>query len=112
MVGPLILPLNFQEEKFPPDFHGFWDEEFKGGYKKVQDYLLKKQVIDQPFTEQSWELFFLTDEIADHFWSLSLDFIPGIADSLPNEDQKAFMSVTMYDELKEFQKNYLVNKAC
>ncbi|MCJ7773362.1 MAG: hypothetical protein MUP22_09550 [Desulfobacterales bacterium] len=97
--------MEFPGEKYPPDFHGFWDEEFKGGYKKVQDYLLKIQVIDKPFTEQSWELFFLTDEIADHFWSLALDFILGIGESLSKEDQQAFMPATMYGELREFQRN-------
>jgi len=95
--------VEFPGDKFPPDFNGPCDEAFKGGYKKVQDYLLKKKVISKRFTDQSWELFFLTDEIADHFWSLTLNFIVGVSNSLTGGDQQAFKSAIMYDDLVQLR---------
>lgn len=97
--------MEFPGEDFPPDFNSFWNEEFKGGYKKVQDYLIKKQIVDKRFMEQSWELFFLQDDIANHFWSIALNFILGIGNALSDDVQQAFKSATLYENLLKFKQD-------
>ena len=50
--------MEFPGDDFPPDWDASSTEEFKGDYSKVQNYLLKKKVINKKFAEQSWNCSF------------------------------------------------------
>jgi hypothetical protein len=53
---------------WPPKVGGMWLEEFEGNYAKVQDYLLKKGLIDEEFIRQESNWYYFQDGVADHFW--------------------------------------------
>jgi hypothetical protein len=60
---------------FPPNVGGFWEEEFSGGYKKVEDFLLKKKLIQSRHIEEASNWHYFSDEVADFFWSIASTFV-------------------------------------
>lgn len=71
---------------------GAWEENFSGGYKKTEDYLLKNKLIEKRFVEELSDAIYFTDEVADHFWKIANEFIKRISESLSGEEKKAFDS--------------------
>jgi hypothetical protein len=72
--------------------NGSWEEDFSGGYRKTEDYLLKNKLIDKRFVEDTSQALYFTDGVADHFQSIAEEFIKGLSESLADEDKKAFDS--------------------
>lgn len=64
-----------------------WQDQFSGGYANAEKYLLKRGLIDKGFMDSDHLDLFFTDPIADHFWSLSSDFVTRVAHSLGEEDR-------------------------
>lgn len=60
---------------FPPGVGGFWEEEFSGGYKKVEDFLLKKGLLESRHIEDGSNWHYFADEVADFFWSAATSFV-------------------------------------
>ena len=58
------------------------EEVFSGGYRKAEDYLRKKKLLDKKFTDAPSEYIFLSDAMADHFW--------GIAQQVPKVVMRSF----------------------
>lgn len=50
-------------------------ETFRGGYKKVEDYLIKKKFIDEKFIESKNLDMYFSDGVADHFFICAKSFI-------------------------------------
>jgi hypothetical protein len=53
---------------WPPNIGGVWHEEFEGNYAKVQEFLLKKGLIEEEFMRQESNWYYLQDSVADYFW--------------------------------------------
>lgn len=51
------------------------EEYFNGGYKKAEDYLMKKGLLSERFLETECGEMYFTDEIADHFCEIAQNFI-------------------------------------
>ena len=60
---------------FPPGVGGFWEEEFVGGYKKVEDFLLKKKLLDSRHIEEENDWHYFSDGVADFFWTATVAFL-------------------------------------
>jgi len=60
---------------FPSGVGGFWEEEFSGGYKKVEDFLIRKGLLESRHIEEANNWHYFSDEIADFFWSAAFIFI-------------------------------------
>jgi len=65
-------------------------DNFMGGYKKAEDYLLKKKIIKTEFADCKNEVYF-TNKVANHFWELSHKFINSIIKSLDADLKKLFI---------------------
>ncbi len=52
-----------------------WKDDFSGGYKITENYLLKKKLITKRFIEEDSIDHFFTNKIADHFYSISKGFL-------------------------------------
>lgn len=61
------------------EVQGSWtnglEENFIGGYKKAENYLLKKGILKNKFIESEKPNIFFTSSISDHFWNISILFI-------------------------------------
>lgn len=68
------------------------DASFRGGYRKAEEYLLKKKLIEHHFGEGDFEDFYFTDDVADHFWALSQDFVKRVSESLAGAEKISFDS--------------------
>ncbi|WP_143450125.1 hypothetical protein [Janthinobacterium sp. BJB304] len=60
---------------FPPNVGGFWEEEFSGGYKKVEDFLLKKGLLESRHIDEENNWHYFSDDVADFFWSAATSFV-------------------------------------
>lgn len=60
---------------FPAGVGGYWEEEFAGGYKKVEDFLLQKKLLDSRHIEEDSNWHYFSDPIADFFWSEAAIFV-------------------------------------
>ncbi|MGN3708666.1 hypothetical protein [Achromobacter xylosoxidans] len=60
---------------FPPGVGGFWEEEFAGGYKKVEDFLLRKKLLESRHIEEGSNWHYFSDPAADFFWSAAATFV-------------------------------------
>lgn len=60
---------------FPQGIGGFWEEEFAGGYKKVEDFLLKKKLLESRHIEEASSWHYFSDPVADFFWSAAASFV-------------------------------------
>ena len=65
-------------------------DSFMGGYKKAEDYLIKKRIINKRFADCKNYIYF-TNKAADHFWKLSHNFINNIIKSLDVELKSLFV---------------------
>lgn len=54
------------------------EEQFFGGYKKAEEYLIKNGFLSDKFICTENSKIYFTDEIADHFYSLTLKFIDAL----------------------------------
>ena len=72
-----------------------WREEFSGGYKKAEDYLLKCNLVKSKFSDCKSLSTFFTDKVADHFWKLAKELVIGISDSIPEDVKSAFDAVLL-----------------
>lgn len=66
-------------------FEGDWRDEFSGGYKLAEDYLLKKMQINGRFIEKGSVEHLFTNKVADHFLSLSKSFTKYISKLIAQE---------------------------
>lgn len=48
-----------------------WEDQFSGGYKKAEEYLLKRKLISKKFTENHNVNHLFTNKVTDHFNSIS-----------------------------------------
>jgi hypothetical protein len=53
---------------FPPGVGGFWEEEFSGGYKKVEEFLFKRNLLESRHIEEEDNWHYFSDPVADFFW--------------------------------------------
>jgi hypothetical protein len=60
---------------FPPGVGGYWEEEFSGGYKKVEDFLLRKGLLENRHIEEESNWHYFSDEVADFFWNAATLFV-------------------------------------
>lgn len=54
------------------------EENFVGGYKKTEEYLKKQKLIDKGFMKSHKSSIYFSNEIADHFYSLTKKFVEGL----------------------------------
>ena len=54
---------------------GIWDEEFSGGYKKVEDFLTKRGFLTERHIEQAENYLYFKNEVADFYWKSAKMFI-------------------------------------
>jgi hypothetical protein len=59
---------------FPPGVGGFWEEEFSGGYKKVEEFLFKKDLLQSRHIEEADNWHYFSDAVADFFWAAAQTF--------------------------------------
>lgn len=78
----------------PPHVGGLWADEFSGGYKKIEDYLISKGFLEERHIESGDNWLFFTDEVADHFWEAVQKFIRKLGDNLSDGDQIIFRKAT------------------
>jgi hypothetical protein len=60
---------------FPSGVGGFWEEDFAGGYKKVEDFLLRKKLLESRHIEEASNWHYFSDPVADFFWSAAATFV-------------------------------------
>jgi hypothetical protein len=70
--------------KIPKDEESKWLTEYQGAYKKAHDYLLAQKLLANPVDPMACDWFFLTDAVADHFWSLAYRVVVSMGESLPD----------------------------
>jgi len=73
-----------------PQTQGEWLEDFCGGYKKAEEYLLKNKLLKKRYLDKGSEEIFFTNNIANHFYTLSQKFIRAISLSLSGPEKRAF----------------------
>ena len=76
-------------------------EEFSGGYAKLEQYLLKKKIIDKKFTDAEDVTIFFNNEIADHFWSLCNIFLKELSNSLSDDLKEIYNNVIFPNRTKK-----------
>ncbi len=54
---------------------GAWEDDFVGGYRKAESYLLKKNLVKHNFTEAEKINHIFTNKVTDHFFSITRQFI-------------------------------------
>jgi hypothetical protein len=67
-----------------------WEEEYKGCYKKVEDYLLKHRLIKTNYLKDHSPRIYLTNEIGDHYSNLSLTLQSNISESLDKDEKVTY----------------------
>ena len=65
------------------------EEVFFGGYRKAEDYLRKNKLLKRKFTDAHSEYIFLSDAIADHFWSIARRVPKAVSKSLDDRERRA-----------------------
>lgn len=56
-----------------------WQEDFRGGYAKVSEYIMKRGLSCDKFGEVDVETLVFNDRVADHFWALAQTFIETVS---------------------------------
>jgi len=64
------------------------EEEFHGGYRRAENYLRKRKLINKKFTDAHSDFIFLSDPVADHFLELVERVPKAISQSLAKEETK------------------------
>lgn len=94
-----------------------YTEHYSGGYKKAEDYLLKKGLIQKTIYECNEPGMYFTKDIADHFWNLSKIFLKEIIDLVNSlddidefmDDLKANFPNCTEDEIDEMLKASVID---
>ena len=68
-------------------------DDFSGGYKKAEDYLLKKNFIDKRFLDGADCECLFKDDIADHFSEIARAFVTKISEGLEEKDREVYVKV-------------------
>lgn len=55
--------------------NGLWQDEFSGGYRKAEEYLLKRKLIYKKIFENKSINHIFTNKVTDHFYSTAKQFI-------------------------------------
>ena len=66
---------------------GFRDD-FKGGYKKTEDYLCKKGITNRRVIKNNSTNHFFTNKVADHFYSITNKFVKYYTEIIKEEKNK------------------------
>ena len=82
------------------------EENFIGGYKKTEDYLKKQKLIDKGFIKAHKRGVYFSNEIADHFYSLTQKFIEGMDNFICSN---LFISDNTIAKLKEYNESHKTN---
>lgn len=81
--------IRFEERSYftYPDYENETKKEvdFTGGYKKAQEYLIKKGLLDKPVTESHDFRALFSNEICDHLIQVESDFIDTLEKCIPFE---------------------------
>ena len=64
------------------------EEKFQGGYRRAEDYLRKRKLINKKFTDAHSDFIFLSDAVADHFLDLVEKVPKAISQSLMGKDTR------------------------
>ena len=67
------------------------EENFFGGYKKAEDYLIKIGLLKNRFIENSNSNLFFSNEIADYFWDIAHKFINRIEHRASLDELRKFL---------------------
>jgi len=68
--------------------NGCWEDDFCGGYKKAEDYLLKKKLITSKFIDRKNIDHIFTNKISDHFVAITKQFIRHLNRIISQEKKK------------------------
>ena len=92
------------------DFKAYYtdgfEENFFGGYKKAEDFLMKKGLISKKFKDAESSDIYFTNEISDFFSSLAEDFIEAI-DVFVSDN--IIIGDTVLENLNKYNENYNTN---
>lgn len=66
-----------------------WKDEFVGGYKSTEDYLFKKKLVKKRFIKKGSIEHLFTNKVADHFYSISKEFMKYFS-KIINQEKKKF----------------------
>jgi len=73
----------------PDDLGVVFDKNLlSGGLKEILDYLKKQRIIKKRFSMDLLHGGFATNEIADHFWRISLEFLINLIDSFDGKEKQ------------------------
>jgi hypothetical protein len=87
--GRRVFARKFEGLSIPGGFR----EDFRGSYRAVESYLLKKRLTNKRFIDAHLDYGFLSDAIADHFSCLAKQIPSAISASLPRVEQAACVRV-------------------
>lgn len=76
-----------------------WEDQFSGGYKKTEEYLLKRKLISKTFTENHNVNHLFSNKVTDHFNSISKLFLKFTQNVLESE----LKDPKMKDQLREIR---------
>lgn len=79
------------------------EEVYNGGYKKAETYLMKKGLLSDKIKDVGSSQIYFTNEIADHFNSLTIDFIE-VFDSFL--EQHMLIWPTLIEKLKQYNEKH------
>lgn len=68
--------------------NGCWEDDFCGGYRKAEDYLLKKKLINSRYIDIKSIDHIFTNKISDHFISITGQFIRYLNTIITQEKKK------------------------
>lgn len=64
---------------WPPSAGGVWvEEEFEGNYAKVENYLLRKGLLQENYIRQESNWHYFQDGVADHFWDITFQYASAV----------------------------------
>lgn len=79
------------------------EENFNGGYKKAENYLIKKGLLSQKIKDGGTVQLYFTNEIADHFWILANDFVKAFDEFI---QEHMLIGETLTKKLEEYNQKY------
>ncbi len=88
------------------DSHNIQEKVYNGGYKKADDYLTKKGLLSDKIKDVGSSQIYFTNEIADHFNSLALDFTRAFDSFL---EQHLLIGPTLTEKLKQYNEKHNTN---
>lgn len=82
------------------------EEHFMGGYKKAEEYLIKKMLLNTTFVEAENLDIYFTNEISDHFYNLVCDFIKELDKFI---DKNLIITDILKEKLDKYNNKYKTN---